>query len=169
MLAPLVSAHTINKMRASRHHQLKPALRGCAVLVLLLWVAAVTFCSLESLVNHSEPGSGGHAHAVAHHDHDRTSADGVPGHPHDSDPSDDQQDACCTTLKAVPQLASSTAVAKPDFGKSVSLSFLWAVQAFTFVQPEPASLRQASPPEWVFTPEVCLGPAFRSLAPPVLL
>jgi hypothetical protein len=29
--------------------------------------------------------------------------------------------------------------------------------------------RQAwTPREWVFTPEVCLGPAFRSLAPPFL-
>ena len=27
--------------------------------------------------------------------------------------------------------------------------------------------RQAKARDWVFTPEVCLGPAFRSLAPPV--
>lgn len=28
--------------------------------------------------------------------------------------------------------------------------------------------RQAWTRDWVFTPEVCLGPAFRSLAPPLL-
>jgi hypothetical protein len=27
--------------------------------------------------------------------------------------------------------------------------------------------RQARPGDWVFTPEVSLGPAFRSLAPPI--
>ena len=151
-------------MKASRQHRLKPALRGCAVMVLILWVAAITFCLLEFLVDHSGPESGGHSHEVAHHEHEGASADGDPGRPHDSD-----QGVCCTTIKAAPQSASSVIVAKPDFGKSFSLSFLWAVQAFTFVQPEPASLRQARPPEWVFTPEVCLGPAFRSLAPPVLL
>jgi hypothetical protein len=35
-------------------------------------------------------------------------------------------------------------------------------------QPEAAFFRQSGTHDWVFTPEVCLGPAFRSLAPPFL-
>ena len=31
-----------------------------------------------------------------------------------------------------------------------------------------ASFRQAKPRDWVFTPEVSLGPAFRSHAPPFI-
>jgi hypothetical protein len=36
----------------------------------------------------------------------------------------------------------------------------------TATQPQAAFDRQAHSREWTFTPEVCLGPAFRSLAPP---
>ena len=38
----------------------------------------------------------------------------------------------------------------------------------TEVQPKASFSRQVRTRDWVFTPEVCLGPAFRSLAPPSL-
>ena len=38
----------------------------------------------------------------------------------------------------------------------------------TETQAEAAFSRQARPRDWVFTPLVCLGPAFRSLAPPLV-
>ena len=38
----------------------------------------------------------------------------------------------------------------------------------TEVQPKAPFSRQAWTRDWVFTPEVCLGPAFRSLAPPFI-
>lgn len=36
------------------------------------------------------------------------------------------------------------------------------------IQPQAAFALQVRSPERVFTPEVCLGPAFRSLAPPFI-
>ena len=44
-------------------------------------------------------------------------------------------------------------------------SFVLALDAAE-ARPQAAFGRQAHLREWTFTPEVCLGPAFRSLAPP---
>jgi hypothetical protein len=38
----------------------------------------------------------------------------------------------------------------------------------TETQPEVSFSRQSWTRDWVFTPVVCLGPAFRSLAPPAV-
>ena len=38
----------------------------------------------------------------------------------------------------------------------------------TETQPKAAFFGQSRTRDWTFTPEVCLGPAFRSLAPPFL-
>ncbi len=51
---------------------------------------------------------------------------------------------------------------------------LYVVASFSFAQdatearPEAAFHRQNWTRDWVFRPEVCLGPALRSLAPPFL-
>ena len=55
---------------------------------------------------------------------------------------------------------------------SFNLAFIIAALVVAFETPNPADAiitRQATPRDWVFTPEVCLGPAFRSLAPPALI
>ena len=48
-------------------------------------------------------------------------------------------------------------------------SGLSTAQLVTVAQTETSVSRQPRTREWVFTPEVSLGAAFRSLAPPVLL
>ena len=154
-------------MTGSRKTKLSPALRTGAAMWLVVWVAAFGFCSLESMVGHAESGAGHHSRQAAHHHDDATPPHEDSGHSHDSDQGDDHGNACCTSLKAVPQFANSTALTKPDFGKPLSLSFLWLAQALTLVQPEAPSLRQMREDQWVFTPEVCLGSAHRSHAPPV--
>ena len=47
--------------------------------------------------------------------------------------------------------------------------FLSVAQLVAVTQPEVAVLRQPPRSDWVFRPEVSLGAAFRSHAPPVLL
>ncbi len=150
-------------MANSRQPKLRPALRLCAALSVLVWLSAMSYCSLESFIGHAEAEEH-HAGQVANH----AAADShqESGHPHDSDKNGHDEESCCDSFKATPQHGSSLVLLKPDLGKLPSLSFLWLVQTLTFVQPEAPAMRQSPDRQWVFTPEVCLGPAFRSHAPP---
>ena len=139
-------------MICSQQHRLKTVLRICAALMLLVWVAASGFCSVEHLLGHAES------------DAAPTSAN--TSHSHDSDKHDDGDHTCCDSLKATPQLGGSIVLNHPDFGKLLSADFLSLALTLTFVQPEAPVLRQPPSREWVFTPKVYLGPAHRSLAPP---
>lgn len=145
-----------------RYGKPKLMLRACAALLLLAWVAASGFCSLELGIGHAEDAAPPHSHDSSQHHGDDAAAD-----PHDSDKDGDHSDACCTSLKAAPQFVSSAVFSKPDFGNALSLTFLWIARQLTLVQPEAAALRQPRAPERVFTPEVYLGPALHSLAPPL--
>jgi hypothetical protein len=147
-------------MNKSRQSKSTLALRLCAAVWLLAWIAASGFCALEPVFDQAESG--------AHHHADQTAAPSSEdsNHSHDSDKNDGAEHSCCTSLTAAPQFASSAIFTKPDFGKSLPLSFLWLAQTLTFVQPEAPAMRQSPDRQWVFTPEVCLGPAFRSHAPP---
>ncbi len=58
------------------------------------------------------------------------------------------------------------ALIKPDFGLAI-LTFVSPSQTVAYTLPEAPISRQPPDRERVFTPEVSLGPAFRSLAPPV--
>jgi hypothetical protein len=74
----------------------------------------------------------------------------------------------CFTKK--PLTAEKDAASDPQ--PSLSLAFIIASLVVAFETPNLADAiltRQAPPRDWVFTPEVCLGPAFRSLAPPALI
>ncbi len=149
-------------MTHSRQRKTSLAFRLCAVVSLLVWVAASGFCSVESLFGPAEH----HAHGAAQHEHDAAPASADSDHhSHDSDKSGDEH-SCCASLAAAVPSAQQTVLAKPDFGKLVSLSYLWLAQALAVVQPEAPISRQAQHREFIFTPEVCLGPAFRSHAPP---
>ena len=151
-------------MTHSRQRKSSLALRLCALVSLLVWVAASGFCSVESLFGHAEH----HAHGAAQHEHDAAPASADSDHhSHDSDKNGGDEHSCCASLAAAVPSAEQTVLSKPDFGKLLSFNFLWLAQALTFVQPEAPILRQPPDREWVFTPEVCLGPAFRSHAPPL--
>jgi hypothetical protein len=76
--------------------------------------------------------------------------------------------SCCSTLMATAQIATPFVIAKPVLEP---LNFLCRVlQARDQCLPRSKTNRSAKikDRDWVFTPEVCLGPAFRSLAPPSL-
>lgn len=151
-------------MANSRQPRPRPALRLFAAFCILVWLSAVSYCSLESFVGHPQAGdhyasqTATHAVAESHSDSD---------HSHDSDKNGHGQETCCDSLKATLPHGNSLVLLKPDLGKLPSLSFLWLAQALTLNAPETMPLRQAQHREWVFTPEVCLGPAFRSHAPPL--
>ena len=153
-------------MTCLRQRKINPMLRICAALMLLVWVAASGFCSVEPLFAHaksSEHDSG----KTAHHQDEAVPSSTDSGHSHDSDKHDDGEHSCCASLTATPQSGGFVGLTKPDFGKLLSLDFIWLAQVLTFVQPETPSPRQTRAREWVFTPEVFLGPAFRSHAPPL--
>lgn len=152
-------------MTHSRQRKPSLALRLCAVVSLLVWVAASGFCSVESLIVADH-----HADSAAQHDHDAAPASADSDHhSHDSDKNGSDEHSCCDTLKATPQLESSIGIKHPDFNKLFLTDFLALAKMLVVSQPETSIFRQPPDREWVFTPEVCLGPAFRSQAPPVLL
>lgn len=142
------------------------ALRLCAVVSLLVWVAASGFCSVESLIGHGDH----HANGADHHENaTAASATDSDHHSHDSDKDRGDEHSCCASLAAANPSAQKTVLTKPDFGKLLSFNLLWLAQVLTFVQPEAPILRQPPDRERVFTPEVYLGPAFRSHAPPLAI
>ena len=156
-------------MTHSRQRKSSLAFRLCAVVSLLVWVAASGFCSVESLFGQAGHHAEHHADVAAQHEHDAAPASADSDHhSHDSDKNSDDEHACCSSLTAAAPSAHQTVLTKPDFGKLLSFNLLWLSQALTFVQPEAPISRQPPDREWVFTPEVCLGPAFRSHAPPLV-
>ncbi|MEQ2009417.1 MAG: hypothetical protein ABMA26_21760 [Limisphaerales bacterium] len=105
-----------------------------------------------------------HSHASdAHHSH------AAEGHSHDSQKHESRESSCCSSLKGVMQTAKPVIVSKLVFHPIPSLCVLLEPHVATLARLEKPPSRQAKTRIWVFTPEVCLGPAFRSLAPPVLL
>lgn len=154
-------------MICSQQRRLSPMLRICAAFMLLVWVAASGFCSAEPLFARAKSGEQD-SDKTAHHQNEAVPSSTDSGHSHDSDNHDDGEHSCCSSLTAAAPSANPTVLTKPDFGKLLSLNFLWLAQALTFVQPEAPISRQPPDREWVFTPEVCLGPAFRSHAPPLV-
>jgi hypothetical protein len=146
----------------SRQPKLKPALRLCAALSVLIWLSATSYCSLEFLIGHPE----GEHHAGQAATHDAAQSHGESGHSQDSDNNGSSDESCCSTLQAPPLTAGTPVLLKPDFGKLASFHFLWLARTLTLDAPETTPPRQAQHRDWIFTPEVSLGPAYRSHAPP---
>jgi len=178
-----------------RQPRLPLALRIIAAGCVVLWLAGVSACSLEALFccdshgdeagthaehQHShdaEPANahGHHAHDAEGHDsHDAHDAEthhshDAEGHSHGSHKHDSKEGSCCSTLKAVVLTAHPVVISKPVFHPIPFLCVLPEMHAASLALSEKPPNRQAKPPDWVFTPEVCLGPAFRSLAPPAFV
>jgi hypothetical protein len=74
----------------------------------------------------------------------------------------------CVTLKTMVVGADAPTLVPPEFHTLYLLSS--HVLSLEDLASEPAGeLRQARSFDWIFTPEVSLGPAFRSLAPPLVV
>ena len=148
---------------SSRQTKLRPLLRWLAVLTLLVWTGAQALCQTHcsSSACHDESGAAnGHAEkaSAAHH-----------GDENSPDHQDGSADASCDTLKSALSGNAASPLVTPEFSILYTLVPTALALDATAIEPSVSFLRQADRRDRVFTPEVFLGAAFRSLAPPVLL
>ena len=167
------------------HPKIHVAFRVAAAVTAVFWLLAASYCSLEHLfgVDHHGPVSAGEEHSFqAETDHGHPHADaaeqshseehdshGSASHSQESHSHDDKGDLCCSTLQACVYVDQPIVIIQPVVHPLSLISVL--LQAHTSVLSE---LRRASdrpPPsrDWVFTPEVCTGPANRGHAPPAFV
>jgi hypothetical protein len=141
--------------------KLNPFLRFAAAGTLLIWLSAVAMCQANCYGDNCCCGDDDHAGAkIALHNSAANSHDGNKNNHHD--------DSACLTLKSALQHNNAIALGKPDFGLAFNLIFLSTITSVETSQSETFISRQPPDSNRVFTPEVCLGPAFHSLAPPAL-
>ena len=145
----------LHRMR-SRQTTFSPLLRSVAAGALLVWVAAQVLCFAHCQfgVGHggSEPPS---CHAPAP----------TPS-PHDN--GDSSAGITCSTLKSALPGSGSAVLVQPEFPQLYTLAPFALSLDVTATEPTACFFRQAKTLDWVFTPEVSLGPAHRSHAPPFL-
>ena len=152
---------------------------GCV----LVWLTGISACNLEALTCCASPGSETKAHSVHRNSENATDADAcsnhahdadaqhspeTDGHSHDSHKHDSKEGSCCSTLKAVVQTAKPVVFAKPAPQPISLLRVLMVTSAALPALSDNVPSRHPKNGDWVFTPEVCLGPAHRSLAPPAI-
>ncbi len=150
---------------SSRLTTLSPLTRWFAAVTLMVWIGAQALCQSHCLINecHSEPEvADHHASEVAglHHDHEHTPQ---PNNPQDS------TEALCLSLKSALTGSGTSPLVAPQFAVLYTLAPLALTLDAADIELAASFSREARLREWVFTPEVSLGPAFRSHAPPVLL
>lgn len=139
---------------------LRSAWRCVAVASVLLWVSAFSLCTAHCSLGKSAPFNAGHVDEDA-----PPPCHGGPAKPDSKAPS-----SFCFTMKSLFAQVSSPESAAPD----ASAAFL-PLLPIAFSEARASAplcarfVRQSCASEWVFTPEVSLGPAFRAHAPPVLL
>lgn len=144
--------------------QLSPLLRSLAGATLLLWFVALLLCTAHCTLGtghgDSEQGSC-HSSAPAESDH----GDGDPPGPthHGS-----KATIACHVLKSALSNGNPAAPAQPEFHLLYTQAPLALALDGTLTEPATPIFRQAWRRDWVFTPEVYLGPAFRAHAPPSL-
>jgi hypothetical protein len=143
---------------SSRQTKLRPLLRLLAAATLFCWLGALVFCVTECSDGDSDHQAGQKEMAAS------PSANGsMP----DSDNHSGHDDSVCNSLKTLVPTTCNLVLVKPDFG-FYTLSFVSLTPALTVAQIETSVARQPPNPEQALTPEVFLGAAFRSLAPPVI-
>jgi len=137
-----------------------------AVVALVAWIAASTYCSAEIFFDYFGLGTHHHHEDDADHHHGATATHEESSHSRDSDPNGSHGDACCKSLNAVAQTSASFHLSKFALQQLFTLTPFWLAETVTLFEPETSPSRQAKRSEWVATAEVCLGPAHRSHAPP---
>ena len=163
----------------NRQPKLPLAFRIVAAACVVLWLAGVSACNLESLFCCAPHGSEADANTDIGHSHPEHAAAATPArhthptgghHSHDvgghSHKHESKKGTCCSTLKAVVQNAKPPVFTKQTFLPIPCLSIPVETRAFERSLVENLRGRQAKARSRVFTPEVCLGPAHRSHAPP---
>lgn len=145
-----------------RPTKLHPLLRSFAALTLLAWIGAQVLCQSHCLLS------------ACHNDSSEKSCraenpSDAHGNDHAPQPShnDSSADSSCLTLKSALTSSGTTLLVIPQF------LFLHAAAPATLalnatdIEPIANYTHNAGLRERVFTPEVYLGPAFRSHAPPL--
>ena len=172
-------------MKRMTHRQRKLPLisRLIAAGCIVIWVAGVSACDLEALLCCESSGSETvvhtdqePAHDTRHagadtndpHDADAHHSSEADGHSHDSSPAGSNEGSCCSTLKAVAQTSTSVVFGKPAFLAIALLCGPLETQAPALALLPSPSNRPVTHCDRILTPEVCLGPAFQSNAPPAL-
>ena len=155
-LEQISSISTLIRM-ASRRTTLNPLLRSLAAVTLLCWLGALVLCSTECFEGDSDHHAGDKEIASSHSDSDSTP---------DSENHSHHDDSACASLKTLVPTAHNNLLPKPDFG-FFNLSFVSLPQVLVAAESEAPISRQPPDRQFVFTPELCLGPALRSLAPPL--
>ena len=161
----MVNARKEANMR-SRQTKLSPLLRSLAAVTALAWVAALVLCTIHCSFggghcDDKQASCHGSTPAKVHHD-DGDSDSSRPTH------EDSATTASCLTLKTVLVNSGSLALVQPLFPVLYTLAPFALELDATATQPAAPLTRHAWRDDWVFTPEVSLGPAFRSHAPPSL-
>jgi hypothetical protein len=137
---------------------LNPLLRSLAVLALTVFASAQTMCFLHCHVgggsghNNAQPSC--HGSAQARHSHDR------------QDTPAPAPSAPCSTLKTMMAGGDAPTVIAPQWHTLPLLFPVVLTLDATKAPPQTSLFRQAWTRDRVRGPEVYLGPAFRSLAPP---
>lgn len=134
--------------------------RMTTLLFLPVWIMALVACSFECLPGHCDDHGADKVseHADSHGDHDHDSPSAPAKAP--------RSEGFCASL-------ASTAVSSTSIGITPLHSDVGVMILASAVLPPSAEnfsfhvfSRQTKRAIWVFTPEVCLGPALRSHAPP---
>ncbi len=148
----------------SRQTKLSPLLRSFAAAGLLVWLTAQVLCTAHC--------SFGVCHGKAENASCHDSAQPQPHHDEGDSPTpahdDSSTSASCLTLKTALVNGASLALVRPDLPVLYTLAPFALALDVTATEPAASFYRQAQPRDWVFTPEVSLGPAHRSHAPPFL-
>ena len=144
---------------------LSPLLRSLAAVALVIWIAAFALCTAHCTGFSAGHGNGDSARPSCH-----STASAKTEH-HDDGGSNDSEHCPSSTLGcAALQTAWLSGKAATVAPPSHVLYLLAPVVLVLDTVPDDAAtlvFRQVTPRDWVFTPEVSLGPAFRSLAPPL--
>lgn len=129
-------------------------LRFAAAGTLLIWLSAVVACQAHCCGDDFDADG-----QVALHKGTTNSHDGDKNNHHD--------DSACLTLKSALHSDNGIALVKPNLHFIYSLVSVALSTDERTVEPA-LNLRQHKRCDWAFTPELSLGPALHSHAPPVL-
>lgn len=148
-----------------RRRTASPLFRSLAAMALGVFIAAQALCFLHC---HSFEGIGDKAQPSCHGSRQSTAAHGGHGHGGQGGPTPSSPTApsMCPALKTMLVGNDVPPLVVPPLHTLYLLAPNSLVLAASESQPNASFSRQTHSRDWVFTPLVCLGPAFRSLAPP---
>ena len=158
----------------------------------LFWLVGIVVCGIArvcncaahegvraanvSPVHEHDAVSRGHSQDAEHHRDAEMPQHAAASHHHDGEGQHGsgskngcEDKCCCSTIQAFTATMTPVVIPKPVSQPVLFISLLCAASQHVFAAPPSETLRRAKPRDWVFTPVVCLGPAFRSLAPPAFI